>query len=131
MRFFFSFADQSSVIDAATATVRDHIEKVVESLVGENLDMVNIVRLSTQTNCKYLQSPRDINNKTNQVSGRDKDEKRSSGEINKSSRSESRQAHSEGISGSFNGTNGLSARQDKILGFNGWSGMNNGLVQSA
>lgn len=44
------------MIDAATATVRDHIEKVVESLVGENLDIVNIVRLSTESNCKYLSS---------------------------------------------------------------------------
>ena len=44
--------DQRASIDAATATVRDHIEKVVESLVGDNLDSVNIIKLSKEPNCE-------------------------------------------------------------------------------
>ena len=40
-------------IDPATAGVRDHIEKVVESLVGDNLDSTNIIRLSSHPDCKH------------------------------------------------------------------------------
>lgn len=34
--------------------MRDHIEKVVESLVGDNLDSVNIIYLSSDANCELL-----------------------------------------------------------------------------
>ena len=44
--------DESCSIDTSTATVRDHIEKVVETLVGEDLDSVNIIRLSRDPDCK-------------------------------------------------------------------------------
>ena len=47
-------SDQSTMIDAATANVRDHIEKVVESLVGDNLDSINIIKLSENQNCKHV-----------------------------------------------------------------------------
>ncbi len=40
-------------VDPATADVRDHIEKVVESLVGGEIDSVNIVRLSKHPHCKF------------------------------------------------------------------------------
>lgn len=46
------FPDHSKSIDPATATVRDHIEKVVESLVGDNLDAVNIIKLSEEPQCE-------------------------------------------------------------------------------
>ncbi len=51
-RMFLHSVDKKSTLDAAAASVRDHIEKVVESIVGENLDCVNVIRISADPNCE-------------------------------------------------------------------------------
>ena len=43
----------SDVKDATTGQVREHIEKLVETLVGENIDDVIIARLCQHPTCKY------------------------------------------------------------------------------
>ena len=55
------FSDQRASIDAATANVRDHIEKVVESLVGDNLDSVNIIKISNDQNCEKKYAENNLN----------------------------------------------------------------------
>ncbi|XP_059090088.1 uncharacterized protein LOC131885907 isoform X3 [Tigriopus californicus] len=45
---------QNRKMDSSTSTVRDHIEKVVESLIGDDLDSVNIIHLSEHPSYKRL-----------------------------------------------------------------------------
>ena len=35
--------------------VRTHIEKVVESLVGDNIDEASVLKLTDNPSCKYLE----------------------------------------------------------------------------
>jgi hypothetical protein len=46
LRFF------SDVKDSATSQVRDHIEKLVESLVGETIDGVTVAKICQHPTCK-------------------------------------------------------------------------------
>ena len=44
------FTDTS---DDVMLEVRDHIEKVVETLVGDNLDESSVIRLANHPSCKF------------------------------------------------------------------------------
>ena len=48
----FSFFTDTS--DDVMLEVRDHIEKVVETLVGDNLDESSVIRLANHPSCKYF-----------------------------------------------------------------------------
>ena len=42
--------------DDAMLEVREHIEKVVETLVGDDLDETSVIRLVNHPSCKYFSS---------------------------------------------------------------------------
>ncbi len=44
--------DQRSSLDESSATVREHIEKVVEALVGGSIDSVTVVKISGHPACE-------------------------------------------------------------------------------
>ena len=43
--------------DDVMLEVRDHIEKVVETLVGDHLDESSVIRLANHPSCKYRHVP--------------------------------------------------------------------------
>jgi len=54
----FSFLDAK---DSMTAEVRDHIEKLVESLVGDGIDKVSVTKICQHPSCKnFLLSIRNL-----------------------------------------------------------------------
>ena len=46
--------------DSSTSQVREHIESLVESLVGKDLDEVKVIQLFDHPSCKFHKSTKDI-----------------------------------------------------------------------
>lgn len=46
--------------DSSTTQVREHIENIVESLVGKDLDEVKVIQLFDHPSCKFHKSWKDI-----------------------------------------------------------------------
>ena len=54
--------------DSSIAQVRDHIESLVESLVGKNLDEAKVIQLFDHPSCKLNTfSPNDIKNNNKKI----------------------------------------------------------------